>query len=72
MYREVRELIYRNDRNISLVIDDYMLKPPLKDLKEHPRDCLCGAHMKQMIKGNKIPYAKIIAAIRENKFRPPK
>ena len=72
MYRDVRELHYRNDRNISLVIEDYMAKPPLKDLKEHPRDCHCGAHMKQMIRGNKIPYSKIIGTIRENKFRPPK
>ena len=72
MYRDVRELTYKTDRNISLVIDVYMGKPPLKNLKGHPTDCLCGAHLKSRIKGRKTPYSKIINIIRYNKYKPPK
>ena len=72
MYRSVRELKYRTDRNISMVMDDFMGRPPVRDLRRHPSDCICGAHMKNMIKGKRIPYAKIVEKIRENKFRPPK
>ena len=72
MYRDVRELKYKTDRNISLVIDVYMGKPAQKDLKHHPSDCLCGAHLKQLIKGKRTPYSKIIGTIRYNKFKPPK
>ena len=72
MYEDVRELKYRNDRNISLVLDVYMGKPPLKDLKRHPSDCLCGGHLRSKLKDKRIPYSKIIDEIRRNKYRPPK
>ena len=70
MYRAVRELKYRTDRNISEVIDDFMYKLPEKDLSKHPRDCLCGAHLKQKIKVKRIPYSKIVQQIVDNKYRP--
>ena len=70
MYREVRELKYRTERNISLVIDDYMWKSAQKNLNKHPRDCLCGAHSKIKIKEKRIPYSKIVKQIIDNKYRP--
>ena len=71
-YKEIREMKEKNDKNLSLLIDDYMGKPPMKNLQSHPKDCLCGTHMKMMIKGKKIPYTRIIQTIRNNKYSPPK
>ena len=72
MYREVRDLKYRTNHNISLVLDKYMGKIQQKDMKYHPSDCLCGGHLKSKIRIKRIPYSEIIAEIRDNKFRPPK
>ena len=69
-YRTVRELKYRTDRNIALVMDDYMEKPPLKEISQHPNDCLCGAHLQIKIKQRRVPYSKLVRQVIKNKFRP--
>ena len=72
MYTDVRNLKYRTDSNIARIIDKYLWKPPQKELNRHPRDCLCGGHMKILIREKRVPYSKIVEEIRRNKYHPPK
>ena len=68
-YKEIRELKYKSNKNMSRVIERFISKPPEKDLKNHPRDCLCGIHMRNRITEGKDPYNKIIKQIVDNNFR---
>ena len=70
MYAEVRELTYKTKRNISLVLDEFMGRPPIKDTHKHPKSCLCGTHLRTKIKGERIPYDDIIQQIVDNNFHP--
>ena len=66
----MREIQIKSNKNITVVIEKFIEKPPIKETKHHPKDCLCGVHMKERARRERNSFSSIIKQIRDRNYKP--